>query len=77
MVVSSYRLFIPNGLIIGGLKQPPLLRAELSKLRFGQKLECRRVVAARVSMFRRVSFLTTTVMETGNPLLREGGVDAT
>ena len=56
---------------------PSFAKAELSKLRFRQKLECRRVVAARVSMFRRVSFLTTTVMETRNPLLREGGVDAT
>ena len=26
VVVSSYRLFIPNGLIIGGLKQLPCLR---------------------------------------------------
>ena len=26
VVVSSYRLFIPNGLIIGGLKQLPRLR---------------------------------------------------
>ena len=26
VVVSSYRLFIPNGLIIGGVKQLPRLR---------------------------------------------------
>jgi len=28
VVVSSYRLFVPNGLIIGGLKQLPRLREE-------------------------------------------------
>ena len=52
----------------------PPVQAELSKLRLDQ---CRWAVAARVSMLRGVSFLRTTVMETGSPLLREGGVDAT
>src|SRR4030095_2254096 len=37
-------------------------------MRFGKSWNAG-VVAARGSMLRRVSFLTTTVMETGNPLL--------
>ena len=55
---------------------PPGRASELSKFRLDQKLRCRWAVAARVSMLRRVSFLTTTVMETGSPLLREGGESA-
>ena len=55
---------------------PSFAKAELSQLRFGQTLECRRVVAARGSMLRRVSFLTT-VMETRDtpPSRRRGGRD--
>jgi hypothetical protein len=52
---------------------PSFAKAEPSKLRFEQRLERRRVVAARLSMLHRVSFLTTTVMEAGIPLLHEGG----
>jgi hypothetical protein len=42
-------------------------------LRFWQMLECRRTVAARVSMLSRVSFLTTTVVETGIPSFAKEG----
>jgi hypothetical protein len=62
---------------VSASKFPLLGRQNCPNSDWIEKLRCRLAVAARVSMLRGVSFLTTAVMVTSIPLLREGGVDAT